>query len=134
MSEHKVYRATVAREPGWWVVTIPELNLVTQARRLRDVQHMATDVVAVWLDVNPAALSVQVDDIAAPAAIAQQMARAEQLLAQASEEQELANRLARDAVHQLTHDLGLTLREAAEVLGIPLQRVAQLHGRTRDAA
>ena len=134
MSEQRTYRATVAREPGWWIVTIPELNLVTQARRLRDVQRMATDVVAVWLDLDPAAVSVQVADISAPAAIAQQMAQAKQLLAQASEEQELANRLARDAVHQLTHDLGLTLREAAKVLGIPLQRVVQLNGESRDAA
>jgi hypothetical protein len=134
MSEHKVYRATVAREPGWWIVTIPELDLVTQARRLRDVQRMAADVVAVWLDVDPASVSVQVEDVAAPPAIAQQMAQAKQLLAQASEEQELANRLARDAVHQLTDDLGLTVREAAEVLGISAQRVAQLRGRTRDAA
>lgn len=134
MSEQMAYRATVAREPGWWIVTIPELSLVTQARRLRDVQRMATDVVATWLDVDPATVNVQVDGAVAPAAIAQQMAQAQQLLAQASEEQELANRLARDAVYQLTHDLGLTLREAAEVLGISPQRAAQLHGRSRDAA
>ncbi len=49
MSEHVVYRATVAREPGWWIITVPELNHVTQARRLRELQRMATDAVAVWL-------------------------------------------------------------------------------------
>ena len=107
---------------------------MTQARRLRELQRMATDAVAVWLDVDPATISVQVEDVAAPAAIAQQMAQAKQLLAQASEEQERANRLARDAVHQLTHDLGLTLRETAQVLGISLQRTTQLYGQTRDAA
>jgi hypothetical protein len=76
--EQMVYRATIAREPGWWIITIPELNLVTQARRLRDVQRMATDVVAVWHEVDPSSVSVRVEDVAPPAASAQQMAQAKQ--------------------------------------------------------
>ncbi|MHB8245338.1 MAG: type II toxin-antitoxin system HicB family antitoxin [Acidimicrobiales bacterium] len=58
----KTYRATVQREPGWWIVTVPELDLVTQARRVRDIQHMATDLVAAWLDADPADVRVELED------------------------------------------------------------------------
>lgn len=74
------------------------------------------------------------EDVAPPVAVVQQMAMAKELLEQAATEQELAGRLARDAVRQLTDELGLTLREAAEVPGISHQRVAQLHGRAKRPA
>jgi len=63
MVEQVAYRATVAREPGWWIVAIPEFRFVTQVRRLRYVQRMAMDVVAIWLDVDPAAVSVQAEGV-----------------------------------------------------------------------
>jgi hypothetical protein len=37
MKQRKTYRLVVDREPGWWIVEIPELDLTTQARRLGDV-------------------------------------------------------------------------------------------------
>ena len=52
--DEKIYRVTVEREPGWWIISVPELDLVTQARRIRDIQHMATDLVAAWLDADVA--------------------------------------------------------------------------------
>ncbi|MHB8289207.1 MAG: hypothetical protein ACYDEY_08225 [Acidimicrobiales bacterium] len=129
----KIYRATVEREPDWWIISIPELDLVTQARRIRDIRHMATDLVAAWLDKDPNDVRVEIEDFTPPAAVVAQMKQAKELLAHATREQEQAGRLASDAVGILVEDLGLTLREAAEVLGISHQRVAQLH-RRRTAA
>ena len=130
----KIYRATVEREPGWWVITVPELDLVTQARRIRDIQPMASDLVAAWLDADPADIRVEVEDFTPPAAVRDQMDRAKRLLGQATREQQEAARLASDAVSVLVDELGLTLRDAAQLLGISHQRVAQLHQRGRGAA
>jgi DNA-directed RNA polymerase specialized sigma24 family protein len=130
----KIYRATVEREPGWWIISVPELDLVTQARRIRDIQHMATDLVAAWLDADPTDVRVEIEDFTPPAAVLDQMDRAKRLLGQATREQEEAGRLASDAVGVLVDELGLTLRDAAEILGISHQRVAQLHHRNRGAA
>ncbi|MDA8400638.1 MAG: hypothetical protein M0008_11460 [Actinomycetota bacterium] len=129
----KIYRATVEREPDWWIISIPELDIMTQARRIRDIRHMATDLVAAWLDKDPNDVRVEIEDFTPPAAVVAQMKQAKELLAHATREQEQAGRLASDAVGILVEDLGLTLREAAEVLGISHQRVAQLH-RRRTAA
>jgi hypothetical protein len=129
----KIYRATVEREPDWWIISIPELDIMTQARRIRDIRHMATDLVAAWLDKDPNDVRVEIEDFTPPAAVVAQMEQAKELLAHATREQEQAGRLASDAVGILVEDLGLTLREAAEVLGISHQRVAQLH-RRRTAA
>ena len=129
----KIYRATVEREPGWWIISIPELDLVTQARRVRDIRHMATDLVAAWLDKDLNDVRVEIEDFTPTAVVVAQMAQAKELLAHATREQEEAGRLASDAVRILVEDLGLTLREAADMLGISHQRVAQLH-RRRTAA
>lgn len=130
----KTYRVTVEREPGWWIISVPELDLVTQARRIRDIQHMATDLVAAWLDEEPDDIRVEIEDFTPPAAVIDQMDRAKGLLAHATKEQEEAGRLASDAVGVLVDELGLTLRDAAEVLGVSHQRVAQLRHRGRGAA
>lgn len=130
----KIYRATVEREPGWWIISVPELDLVTQARRIRDIQHMATDLVAAWLDKDPADVRVEIEDFTPPAAVVDQMSRAKSLLTQATREQEEAGRLASDAVSVLVDELGLTLRDAAQILGVSHQRVAQIHHRSRGAA
>lgn len=130
----KIYQATVEREPGWWIVRVPELDLVTQARRIGDIQRMATDVVAAWLDVDPAIVHVEIEGFTPPAAVIDQMEQAKRLLSKATREQEEAGRLASDAVRVLVDELGLTLRDAAEILGISHQRVAQLRHRTKGAA
>jgi hypothetical protein len=70
----KIYRATVEREPGWWIISIPELDLVTQARRVRDIRHMATDLVAAWLDKDLNDVRVEIEDFTPPAAVVAQMA------------------------------------------------------------
>ncbi len=130
----RTYRALVERQPGWWIISVPELDLVTQARRIRDIRQMATGLVAAWLGVDPAEVRVEIEDLTPPAAVIEQMDRAKRLLGQATREQEEAGRLASDAVRVLVDELGLTLRDAGEILGISHQRVAQLHHRGRGVA
>ena len=114
-------------------IIIMRENMI-EADGIRDIRQMATGLVAAWLDVDPAEVRVEIEDFTPPAAVIEQMDRAKRLLGQATREQEEAGRLASDAVSVLVDELGLTLRDAGEILGISHQRVAQLHHRGRGAA
>ncbi|MDQ1113917.1 hypothetical protein QE418_003365 [Microbacterium testaceum] len=47
---NKLY-ATATREGKWWMIRIPEIEGLTQARRLSDADEAAREYVAVTLDV-----------------------------------------------------------------------------------
>lgn len=57
------FNAIVHPEGSWWIIDIPELGQVTQARDAADIQAMATNLTATILDVDPSevhiALSMQ---------------------------------------------------------------------------
>jgi transcription elongation factor Elf1 len=54
------YTAVCKRIGNWWEITVPELDEVTQARRLDDVAATVADLVAVITDTDPAAVEVNV--------------------------------------------------------------------------
>ena len=45
------FDAVVTREGRWWMIHVPALDAVTQARSLREVPVMATGVISALLDV-----------------------------------------------------------------------------------
>jgi hypothetical protein len=57
----RTYQVVAEREPGWWIITIPGLDITTQARRLSQVEHNAATAIAVWLDIDLADVSVTVE-------------------------------------------------------------------------
>ncbi|HEX6498731.1 MAG TPA: hypothetical protein VF054_06820 [Micromonosporaceae bacterium] len=42
----KRYRIRAEREGRFWLLTVPELDVVTQARRLTEAEEMARDLIA----------------------------------------------------------------------------------------
>jgi predicted RNase H-like HicB family nuclease len=54
------YVVNVNREGKWWMVSIPELDGLTQARNEDEVEAMARDVIAVTLDVQPDSFALSV--------------------------------------------------------------------------
>src|SRR5690242_16479877 len=56
----RIYMVTVTREGKWWMVHIPELDGLTQARNLGEVEAQARDYIAVWLDVPADSFAVHV--------------------------------------------------------------------------
>ena len=126
----KTYAVVAEREPGWWIVHVPELDVTTQARRVSEIDRNAREAIAVWLDADIADVAVTVE-LSTPAPVRKEMEEARQLLQQANGLQERAGDLAGDAVRILIEDLGLTMRDAAAVLGVSHQRVAQLAARRR---
>jgi len=123
------YTATASREGRWWIVTVPAVDGVTQARRLADVDEMARSLVAVTLDVAVEDVTIDlsvaaVDGVEVEAeltAIRDERAQAAALERDASSR---AQRLARDLVAQ-----DVSLRDVGAILGLSHQRVHQLvHG------
>ena len=124
------YTVSVTREGRWWIVRVPEIDQVTQARRLSEVTKAARELIAVTLDVPMSTVSVlvrvervgDVEDVTGRAeAIRKEHARADELARRAHDEsRELARQLA--GAHVPMRDIG-------ELLGVSHQRVHQLISR-----
>jgi hypothetical protein len=130
MKPRKTYRLVVEREPGWWIVQIPELDLTTQARRLGDVEKNAREAIAALLDVGTLTFDLE-QEVRPPVAVAQELDEARALMDRAAIlREESADRIGQ-AVDKLIKDFGLTMREAGKLLDLSHQRIAQLVERAR---
>ncbi|WP_225997034.1 type II toxin-antitoxin system HicB family antitoxin [Myceligenerans pegani] len=120
------YQATVTREDGWWMVHVPEIDGLTQARRLADVEQMARELIAVTRDVpvEDVAVNVSIDAVAGIKVrdvledVAAERAEAKRLDADASAK---TAALARKLVGK-----GIAQRDVGKILGVSHQRVNQL--------
>jgi hypothetical protein len=121
------FTAFAEREGRWWIVTIRELDRVTQARRLEQVEPMARDLIALWLEVDPTSFDITVIPLL-PEALNEEILQARQLRAEADKLAEEASERSRDAARHLA-DAGLPLRDVGVVLGVSFQRAGQLVGR-----
>ena len=54
------YTVSVTREGRWWIVRVPEVDQVTQARRLSEVTTAARELIAMTLDVPMSKARVRV--------------------------------------------------------------------------
>jgi hypothetical protein len=122
----QIYEVTVTREGRWWLVRIPELNAVTQARRIPEAEFMARDLIALTLDVpiEEIAVNVMIEHVGSVrvsqrvAEIAATRAEARNLDRQATAS---AARLAKALADQ-----GVTVRDIGTMLGVTFQRAHQL--------
>ena len=123
-SEHKAYEVTARREPGWWIIEVPEIDVTTQACRLHEVEANAREAIGVWLDVDPEAVTVHVTR-ENPQAV-DLFGEARQLAADAAQLQHEAAERSLAAISELVEGLKLSLREVGELTGLSHQRIAQL--------
>ena len=120
-----IYTAKARRSGAWWAIDVPELpGVFSQARRLDRVEPMARDAIALFLDVDPATLDIRVEtnlpsDLRRDVdAVGRLRAEADRLQAESS-----------GAMKRLIRELlgrGMSVRDAAAILGISHQRVSQL--------
>lgn len=115
---------TATREGEWWEIDLPEIGTRSAARKLSDVQRMAEEAAAVWLDVEPETLDVHVS-VEMPEDVAAEWERARQKAERARADEAEAAALSRSVVRQLRAS-GYTYAEAAAMLGLSTQRVHQL--------
>ena len=119
------YRAQVTRDGRWWMISVSEIDGLTQARRLSEVELMARELIAVTLDLRLSEVAVDVtldiDDIDVESTI--KAIRKEKEDAALLEEDAAAK--TKTLVKELVaHDV--PLRDIGAMLGLSFQRVHQL--------
>jgi hypothetical protein len=120
------YRVVVAREGKWWMVHVPDLDALTQARRLGEVESMARSLIALILDVAPDSIAIAVElEAVEDIQITERLDRlhADQAAAVAAEDK------ARTEIRALARDLadrGVTVRDIGTMLDVSFQRAQQL--------
>ena len=118
------YDITVRRDGKFWYIEIPALSGATQARSLAEVEEMARDFIASFLDAPEDSFTLNVS-IELPNAIQEHIIAVE--LARATEAQARAD-AAREwaAAARGLRDAGLTVRDVGLALHVSHQRAQQL--------
>ncbi|WP_158884437.1 HicB family toxin-antitoxin system [Amycolatopsis anabasis] len=124
VEEVKTYHAEVTRDGKFWLIRVREINRSTQALRYKDVEMMASDLIEIMEDLRNDEYDLELE-VHLPSSVTDHQARAEVLREQAQRKQAEAAAENRAAVQELLA-LGLSQREAGEVLGVSFQRVSQL--------
>jgi predicted RNase H-like HicB family nuclease len=125
MTSSKTYTAVYehdADEDVWNVRVKGIPGCQTYGRSLRQAQRRIREALALWLDVSPAAVRLRAQFPGALAAVADEVVRARGAAERAGAK---AQQQTVEAVKTLT-ELGLSRRDAAELLGLSHQRVHQL--------
>jgi hypothetical protein len=121
-----IYDARVTREGKWWMVAIPAVDGLTQARRLADAETMAREYLALSLEVPLNEVGVRltvesIDQIDVAAA-----------LAEIQRDREIAHAFEADArsrAEALAHRLAVAnvpVRDIGTMMGVSFQRAHQL--------
>jgi predicted RNase H-like HicB family nuclease len=120
------YTARAQRDGRWWAITVAGLpGAHTQVRRLDQALAMTREVIALVLKVPEDSFDVQVvADLTEPQRAA--MDALDQAKASYAAAAEAMTRRQQDVAALLVKADGLTVRDAAVVLGVSFQRVSQL--------
>lgn len=125
----QVYEATATREGRWWLIRVPKIDVVTQARNTREIAEMAAGVVQAMLDLDePPEVKVTIQ---LPESAATAWEEAGDLHHRAAADEQRAAALRRQVVHQLLAD-GWSQTDASAALGLSYQRVQQLAQHRED--
>jgi len=126
----KTYRVTYELdESGHWIATVPAVKgCHSYGRSIHEARDRVRE--ALGLFVTDAGRARLVDDVRLPAAVRALLVRRAEARSRAEREKERASLVLALAVKRLTVDLGLSVRDAGELLDISHQRVQQL----REAA
>jgi DNA-directed RNA polymerase specialized sigma subunit len=124
VEEMKTYHADVTRDGKFWLIRVREIDRSTQALRYKDVTAMASDLIEIMEDLRSDEYDLHLT-VQLPSSVKDHQARAEVLREEAQRKQAEAAAENRAAVQELLA-LGLSQREAGDVLGVSFQRVSQL--------
>lgn len=121
------YKVEVTRDGRWWMIHVPEIDQLTQARRIGEIVPMAESLIAVSTDQQLTDITVHITSIDVPG-LGDIAARAAAI--------EAARNAAAHAAEAVQHDAaeyaralakaGVPVRDTADLLHVSPQRVSQL--------
>ena len=120
------YRVVVERdETGTWIARVPSVRgCHSYGRTLEQVRSHTREALSLWVDdADTAELRF---DVRLPSATREEIRRARDARERSARARSEASSAVREAAAILTGRVGLSLRDAAELLGISHQRVQQL--------
>ena len=123
----KTYTAVVERDGKWWMVSIPEIDGLTQARTLTDARKMASSLIAITLDIPVDAFNVTLDvrHVGRVFDVSSKVATIKAMREQAAEKERQAGANAAALAKQLAAE-GLTVRDIGSVFDVSFQRAHQM--------
>lgn len=122
----KTYKVAITREGKWWMVAIPELNGLTQARRLSEAELMAKEWIAATLDLNVDDVNVEIIiDRIADVDVWNWVTEIKTLRGNAADLEARARSRTEDLARRLA-DADVPVRDIGTILGVSFQRAHQL--------
>jgi hypothetical protein len=119
------YTASITRDGHWWMIHVPEVDGLTQARHLADAEGMARELVAVTLDVPADTVTISTHIVVQGEDVDAAVAEVRQLRAEAERLQVLAAQHSAELARRLNAQ-GVPLRDVGAALGVSYQRAHQL--------
>jgi hypothetical protein len=121
------YKVEITRDGRWWMVHIPEIDGLTQARRIGEAQQMAREFIALETSTPITDVMVTVASITVPGiGDIQELADDISDLREAARKAEAAVADATKRYAKRATQAGIPVRDIAELLDVSPQRVSQL--------
>lgn len=121
------YEATAVREGKWWMVSIPAIDGLTQARRLREAAEMAREYIAASqnLPLEKVDVELRFAPIGGIEDVAEQVATINNERTRAAELERSASRQATELAQRLAA-ADVPVRDIGAILHVSHQRAHQL--------
>lgn len=121
------YEATMVRDGKWWMVSIPSIDGLTQARRLSEAKEMAREHIAASENVplNDVTVNLRYAPIGGIEDVTNRITSIAEARARAAELERAATQQATELARALTA-ADIPLRDIGAMLGVSHQRAHQL--------
>jgi hypothetical protein len=123
------YKVEVQRGGKWWMIHVPDIDGLTQARRLSEVNDMARSLIAISTDTKLEDVAVEIIAIRMESGqIRELRGLTEDIQNRRTQLRQLEEELLRDSREfaYYLHAEGVPVRDIGELLGVTPQRVSQL--------
>jgi hypothetical protein len=126
MSEYKI---EVERDGRWWMISVPEIEQLTQARRIDEIEDMARSLIAVSTDQPISDITVRIANICVNGVdVLEGAAQVTRLRHHAVEVEKSAVAASTDFATRLTK-ANVPVRDIAALIDVSPQRISQLTNR-----
>lgn len=128
MRTHRSFRVVYTRNGRWWVAQVRDAPAaITQGRTIAEARRRVREVLGLAIGSNARAhRAALLDDVRLPHQVRQALNAVSESRARLVREKLRLSRATDAAVFQLVERMRLSLRDAAELLGVSHQRVQQL--------